>query len=131
MQLMANQMAEVVSASRDQSVVVIDFYGPCEHFTTLGAALADSLSSDLKNTTIQAALQEREPMRDWLKDRQLPLNAFKSIDMALWVAGELKVTAVIAGNVLVRENELTVEVNLYSVSVYGASWLQETHLGTV
>jgi TonB family protein len=122
MQLMANQMAEVVSAARDLSVVVIDFYGPGEHFTKLGAALADSFNSDLKNTTIQAALQEREPMRDWLKDRQLPLNAFKSIDMALWVAGELKVTAVIAGNVLVRENELTVEVNLYSVN--DRKWLK-------
>lgn len=113
---MANHMAEAVSASREPSVVVIDFYGPGEHFTKLGASLADSFNNDLKHTTIRAALQEREPMRDWLKVKRLPSNAFKSIDMALWVAGELKVTAVIAGNVQVRENELTVEVNLYSVN---------------
>jgi TonB family protein len=122
MQQMANQMAEVISASRQPSVVVIDFYGPGEHFTKLGAALAGSFNNDLKNTKIQAALQEREPMPDWLKDKELPPNAFKSIDMALWVAGRLKVTAVIAGNVLVRENELTVEVNLYSVN--DRKWLK-------
>jgi hypothetical protein len=115
MQLIANHMAEAVSSSREQSVVVIDFYEPGEHFTKLGASLADRFNNDLKNTSIQAAPQEREPMRDWLKDKQLPSNPFKSIDMALWVAGQLKITAVIVGNVLVRENELTVEVNLYDV----------------
>jgi hypothetical protein len=64
LQLMANHMAEAVSASREPSVVVIDFHGPGEHFTRLGASLADSFNNDLKNTTIRAALQEREPMRD-------------------------------------------------------------------
>jgi TonB family protein len=122
MQLMANHMAEVISASREPSVVVIDFYGPGEHFTKLGAALAQSFDNDLKGTSIQAAVQKRAPMRDWLQDRLLPSNAFKSIDMALWVAGQLKITAVLGGNVLVRENELTVEVNLYDVA--DRKWLK-------
>lgn len=42
--------------------------------------------------------------------------------MALWVGGQLKVAAAVAGNVLVRENELTVEVNLYSVN--DRKWLK-------
>ena len=122
MQLMANHMAEVIAASREPSVVVMDFYGPGEHFTKLGAALAESFDDDLKGTSIQAAVQKREPMRDWLQDKRLPSNAFKSIDMALWVAGQLQITAVIAGNVLVRENEFTVEVNLYDVA--DRKWLK-------
>ncbi len=68
MRSMPNQMAETFPASRQPSVVVINFRGPGEHFTKLGASLADNFNNDLKNTAIQTAVQEREPMRDWLKD---------------------------------------------------------------
>lgn len=122
MQLMANRVAEAITASRAASVVVIDFYGPRKNFTQLGVSLADNFNSDLKNTSVQATVQARDPMRDWLKSKELPSNAFKSIDMALWVAGQLKIQTVVAGNVLVRENELAVEVNLYRVD--DRQWLK-------
>jgi TonB family protein len=115
MQVLADQMAQTISDSKLGSVVVIDFYGPDEKFSNLGVTLADRFNDSLKKTMAISVIQQRDQMKDWLKNKEWPLSVFKSIDLSLWVAGQLNIDAVIAGNISVRQNEIAVETNLYRV----------------
>jgi TonB family protein len=115
LQVLADQMRQTVSDSKLPTVVVVDFYGSDEKFTNLGVTLADQFENDLKRTPTHDAIRRRGEMRDWLKNKGWPLNVLKSVDVALWIAGQLKVDAVIAGNISIRENEIKVEVNLFRV----------------
>jgi TonB family protein len=115
MQVLADQMAQAASDSKVPTVVVIDFYGPDDKFTNLGVTLADRFDEEFRKTTARDAIRDRGPMRDWLKKKDWPLSAFRSIDLSLWVAGQLNIDAVIEGNISMQQNEITVEANLYRV----------------
>ncbi|MGA7913648.1 MAG: TonB family protein [Candidatus Acidiferrales bacterium] len=115
MQPLADQMAQEITASKQASVVVLDFFGPDQGFNKLGQSLADNFNDDLKNSKPAFAIRERQQMPAWLKAKGYPLNAFKSVDLALWVAGQLNIDSAVVGNISVLESEITVEVNLYRV----------------
>ena len=115
MQPLADQMARAISTSKQSSVVVLDFFGPDEHFTQLGRSLADSFNVDLKKSSAKFAIQDPGRMRDWLQSKDWPSDSFSSIDLALWVAGLLKIDAAVAGNISVVGSQLVVEVSLYRV----------------
>lgn len=108
-------MAQLVSDSKLRSVVVIEFYGPDERFTNLGVTFADRFNDDFRKTTARDALRERSQMRAWIKNKGWPLSVFKSIDVSLWIAGQLNFDAIIAGNISTTQNEIKVEANLYQV----------------
>jgi TolB-like protein len=115
MQPLADQMAQVISRSKQPSVVVVDFFGPDENFTQLGRSLADSFNDDLKKSSTQFVIDERGQMRDWLEKNSLPSDSFRSVDLALWIAGQLKIRAVVTGNLSVTGNQIVVEVSLFRV----------------
>jgi TonB family protein len=115
MQPLADQMARTISSSKQPSVVVIDFFGPDENFTQLGRSLADSFNDDLKKSSMQFVVEERGQMRDWLEKNSLPSDSFRSVDLALWVAGQLKIKSAVTGNISVIGNQVVVEVSLFRV----------------
>jgi len=113
--ILSDQMAQAVSDSKLGTVVVVDFYGPEEGFTNLGVTLADRFDEDFKKTKAGATIQDRNQMRDWIKNKNWPLSVFKSVDLALWVAGQLNIDAVITGNITTTQNDIKVETSLYRV----------------
>jgi TonB family protein len=113
--ILSDQMAQVVSDSKLQAVVVVDFYGPEEGFTNLGVRVADQFDEEFKKTTAGATIRDRSQMRNWLRNKDWPLSVFKSVDLALWVAGQLNIDAIITGNITRTGREFKVEASLYRV----------------
>jgi TonB family protein len=128
MQPLADQMARAISTSKQPSVVVLDFFGPDEHFTQLGRSLADSFNVDLKKSGAKFATQDPAQMRDWLQNKDWPSDSFTSIDLALWVAGLLKIDAAVAGNISVLGSQVIVEVSLYRVDT--RQWIKSFEISS-
>ena len=129
MQPLADQMAQAISTSKQASVVVIDFLGPDENFTQLGKSLADRFNDDLKKSSTHFALEERGQMRDWLERKSFPSDSFRSVDLALWVAGQLKIKSAVTGNISVTGNQVVVEVSLFRVDT--RQWVKSFETSTV
>jgi TonB family protein len=129
MQPLADQMAQAISSSKQASVVVVDFFGPDENFTQLGKSLADQFNDDLKKSSTQFAIEERSQMRDWLEMKSLPSDSFRNVDLALWVAGQLKIKSAVTGNISVTGNQVVVEVSLFRVDT--RQWVKSFETSTV
>jgi TonB family protein len=129
MQPLADQMAQEITSSKQASVVVIDFFGPDEGFNELGRSLADNFNDDLKKSKVPAVIAERKQMSAWLQTNAYPADAFKSVDLALWVAGQLKIGSVVIGNISVQGSEIVVEVNLYRVDT--REWIKSFELASL
>lgn len=129
MQPLADQMAQEITSSKQASVVVIDFFGPDEGFSELGRSLADNFNDDLKKSKAPAIIEERKQMSAWLQTKGYPADAFKSVDLALWVAGQLNIGSVVIGNISVQEGEIVVEANLYRVDT--REWIKSFELASL
>ena len=129
MQPLADQMAQAIASSKQPSVVVVDFFGPDENFTQLGRSLADSFNNDLKKSSTQFVIDERGQMREWLEKNSLPSDSFRSVDLALWVAGQLKINAAVTGNISVTGNQIVVEVSLFRVDT--RQWVKSFETSTM
>jgi TonB family protein len=106
-------MAQAISDAKFQRVVVVDFYGPGEGISNLGVTLADRFDENIRKSTVGPMIQDRSQMAAWIKDKNWPLSVFNSIDVTLWVASQLNLDAIIAGNITSSEREYKVEVSLY------------------
>ena len=129
MQPLADQMAEAISSSKQQSVIVVDFFGPDENFTQLGRTLADSFNDELKKSSTRFAIEERGQMNGWLEKNSLPSDSFRSVDLALWVAGQLKIKSAVTGNISVSGNQVVVEVSLFRADT--RQWVKSFETSTV
>lgn len=115
MQPLADQMAQEITSSKQTSVVVVDFFGPDEGFSELGRSLADRFNDDLKKSKLPPVIAERNQMSAWLATNGYPADAFKSVNLALWVARQLGIGSVVIGNISLQGSQIVVEVNLYRV----------------
>src|ERR1700683_279165 len=129
MQPLADQVAQAISRSRQASVVVVYFFGPDENFTQPGKSLADQFNDDLKKSSAQFAIEERSQMRNWLEKRSLPSDSFRSVGLALWVAGQLKIKSAVTGNISVSGNQVVVEVSLFRVDT--RQWIKSFETSTM
>ena len=129
MQPLADQMAQAISSSKQASVVVIDFFGPDDNFTQLGKSLANRFNDDLKKSSTRFAIEERGQMDGWLEKNSLPSDGFRSVDLALWVAGQLKIKSAVTGNISVSGNQVVVEVSLFRVDT--RQWVKSFETSTL
>lgn len=68
-------------------------------------------------------------MSAWLQTKGYPADAFKSVDLALWVAGQLNIGSVVIGNISVQGSEIVVETNLYRVDT--REWIKSFELASL
>jgi TonB family protein len=109
----ADRMAEAIVKSKRKSVVVLDFSGPDEKYTALGQALADKFSSDLSKSRDKFSVGARGQIGEALAKNNVPQSSFNDINIALWVAGELNIQAVITGKITVAGDSLEISVGCY------------------
>lgn len=115
MQPLASRMAEAIAKSKQDSVLVFDFYGPDKKSTELGRVLADKFSEALAQSSVKFTVADRQQTAAILGKNGLSLEIVNNIDVGAWVAGQLGVHAVVIGTLARTGDNLDIEVNSYRV----------------
>lgn len=109
------RMAEAIVKSKRKSVIVLDFSGPDEKYTGLGQTLADQFSMALSKSSGKFSVAARGQIGETLAKNNVPQSSFNEIGIALWVAGESNIQAVITGRITVVGDVLGISVGCYRV----------------
>jgi TonB family protein len=112
---LAASMAEVVVNSHQKSVMVLDFSGPDEKYTVLGQTLAEKFSMALGKSSDKFSVATRGQIDQTLAKNYVPQSSLNDIPIALWVAQELSIQAVITGKITLSGNVLGISVACYRV----------------
>ena len=108
-------MAESLVKAKRKSVIVLDFSGPDEKYTALGQAVAEKFSTALSKSSDKFSVGARGQIGETLTKNDVPQSSFKDINIAVWVAGELNIQAVITGRITVAGDLLEISVGCYRV----------------
>ena len=109
-QELASRLATSISAAHQKSVIVFDFVGPGDKFTALGPALADQFSAALAQSATTFTVADRKEIVDTLQEKHYELQTLLGTDLARSVAHDLKVQAVVFGQISIQYNNLIVSV---------------------
>jgi len=112
---LADRMAEAIVKSKRKSVIVLDFSGPGEKYTALGQTLANAFSTALSKSSDKFSVGARGQIGETLTKNDVPQSSFKDINIAVWVAGELNMQAVITGKISLSGNVLGISVECYRI----------------
>ena len=115
MDALAARMADAITGAKQKSVVVFDFAGPGKGFSALGEALADSLSSSLSKSAASMVVIDRASLRKEIEDNRLSPE-ITDPQLMTWLAGKLKVNAVVVGNLSRDGAILTIHAESYGLS---------------
>lgn len=106
-------MGEAIAKAKLKSVIVLDLSGPGEKYTALGQALADEFSVALSKSSDKFSVATRGQLGEALEKNDVPQSSFNDIPLALWVAGESNIQAVISGKITLSGNALGISVECY------------------
>jgi TonB family protein len=110
---LADRMAEAIVKSKRKSVIVVDFAGPSEKYTALGQAFADKFSMALSKSSDKFSVAARGQIGEGLAKNNMPPSSFNDPLIALWVAGDSHIQAVITGKITLTGNELGISVECH------------------
>jgi TonB family protein len=110
---LADRMAASIVKSKRKSVIVLDFAGPGEKYTALGQAFADKFSEALSKSSDKFSVAARAQIGEGLAKNDVPPSSFHDPLIALWVAGESHIQAVITGKIMLSGNELGISVECH------------------
>ncbi|MGA9572035.1 MAG: energy transducer TonB [Candidatus Acidiferrales bacterium] len=106
-------MGEAIAKAKLKSVIVLDFSGPGERDTALGQALAEKFSMALSKSSDKFSVAARGQIGEALAKDNVPQSSFNDLSIAIWVAGELNIRAVITGRITVVGDRLGISVGCY------------------
>jgi TonB family protein len=124
---LVDRMAEAIIKSKRKSVIVVDFSGPGEKYTALGQAFADKFSMALSKSSDKFSVAARGQLGEALAQNNVPQSSFNDPLIALWVASESHIQAVITGKITLSGNDLGISVECHRTdSGKGVGSLQTT-----
>ena len=96
-------MGEAIAKAKLKSVIVLDFSGPGERDTALGQALAEKFSMALSKSSDKFSVADTRATlaRPSTKKRRSRSQVSMTLTLAIWVAGESNMRAVITGRITV------------------------------
>lgn len=109
----ATKMADAISHSKQQNVVVFDFVGPDQRVTTLGQRFGDELSAALAKSANGFAVKDRAQIRAILGENRFAPEIVHDSDVAPWLALQLGGDALILGTLSVEGDTLRVLVECF------------------
>ncbi len=110
---LADRMAEAIVKSKRKSVTVLDFSGPDEKYTALGQAFADKFSMALSKSSDKFSVAARGQIGEALAKNNVPQSSFSDALIALWVARESNIQAVITGKITMQGDVLGISVECH------------------
>src|SRR5271156_4361612 len=110
---LADRMAEAIVKSKRKTVIVLDFAGPGEKYTALGQAFADKFSMALSKSSGKFSVAARGQLGEAFAKNNVPPSSFSDTLIALWIAGESNIQAVITGKITLSGNVLGISVECY------------------
>ncbi|MGH9706620.1 MAG: TonB family protein [Candidatus Acidiferrales bacterium] len=113
---LASRMAKSIAASKQKSVVVFDFVGPDDKFTPLGRDLADEFSAALAQPETGLTVADRKEIYDAMQKKHYGLQDLLGTDLAVSLAHDLGVQAVVFGKITVDSSNLVISVEAYRIN---------------
>src|ERR1700722_232039 len=110
---LVDRMAGAIVTSKRKSVIVLDFSGPGEKYTALGQAFANKFSMALGKSSDKFSVAARGQLSEALAKNNVPPSSFNDPLIALWLAGESHIQAVITGKITLSGNELGISVECH------------------
>ena len=110
---LADRMAEALVKSKRKSVIVLDFSGPGGKYTALGQAFANKFSMALSKSSDKFSVATRGQIGETLAKNSVPQFSVNDINIALWVAAESNIQAVITGKITLSRDLLGISVECY------------------
>ena len=111
----AVQMAQAISKSKQDSVIVFDFSGPGVKLNALGQRFGQDFSEDLAKANPSLHVLDRARISAQCAEHRLSLSALSDPSLAIWIAQDLGAKAVVLGKLINLDNNLDITIAAYSV----------------
>jgi TolB-like protein len=118
---LADQMAESLKKASAHSIVVFDFIGPDNKLNGLGQKLADEFSITLQNRAPEISVVDRATVRDLIERNRVAPDVVREKEIAWWLASQLKVDAVILGQLMPVGDQIKIAIGSIALKTGGAS----------
>jgi curli biogenesis system outer membrane secretion channel CsgG len=93
----AAQIADALSHSKHETVIVFDFTGPGNKATALGQKLADDFSASLAKSARHFRVEDRSRAADMLADYRITIATDNDPQLMSWLAQNLNAQALVTG----------------------------------
>jgi TonB family protein len=110
---LATRMADAVSKSDPQSVIVFDFWGPGERLNALGQYLGQNFSHELADQHRSFSMLDPEKIPAFCEKQKFSSSAVRDSVTAAWIGGELGAKAVVVGQLSIIDDKLVMDVIAY------------------
>jgi TonB family protein len=112
----AAQMADALSHSKQNSIVVLDFAGPREQLTALGGSLADDFSAALTTAARNFEIVARPRVAEIAAKDSFTVRALLDPNSQWTLAQDLGATAFVVGSFEVNGSDLRITVQSWSAA---------------
>jgi protein TonB len=110
---LAARMADAISKSDPQSVIVFDFWGPGERLNALGQYLGQNFSHELAVQHRSFTMLDPDKIPAFCEKQKLSSSAVRDSVTAAWIGEELGANAVVVGQLSVVDDKLVIDVIAY------------------
>ena len=107
---LSTQMAEALQKAKIHSILVFDFIGPNNELNALGQDLADKFSTTLQTSSSKLTVIDRADVKKLIETNRVAPDVVRNIEIAWWLARQLKVDAFVLGNLSLANDKLEIQI---------------------
>jgi TonB family protein len=109
----AAQIADAISKSDVESVIVFDFWGPGARLNALGEYLGQNFSHELANQHRSFSIMDPTKISTLCENQKLSSSAIRDSMAAAWIGEELGAKAVVVGQLSIVDDQLVIDIIAY------------------